>query len=52
MSFKGGVSVFYNPLTLLNVNPAGFHIFWELIFLVLDRWTGKPDVGLRPFITR
>ena len=36
MSFKGGVSVFYNLLTVLNVNPAGFQIFWELIFLVQD----------------
>ena len=52
MSFKGGVSVFYNLLTLLNVNPAGFQIFWELIFLVQDWWTGKPDVGLRPFTTK
>lgn len=47
MSFKSGVSVFYNLLALPNMNTAVFQsskFFW-LIFSEQDPWDGEHRVG-------
>ena len=47
--FKSKVSISPNPVELLQSSPAGFQsqMLWGLLSLVLDPWTGVPNVGLR-----
>ena len=47
--YKSEISVFPNPMELLQPNPTGLQsqMLWGLLFPVSDPHTGGPDMGLR-----